>query len=192
VRTAVTTDRALDLAALSDHYAALTIQAREALQGQGFAAADQVIEWSADLRYLGQAFEVRVPCAAAEVSRQWADSVVDAFHDAHNALYGYDFRGKADQQVEWVNLRVTGIGPIPRPEISEVASGTAESAAGSRRVHFAEWTSADLFDRSHLGAGDVVAGPAVIQEFGSTVPVFPGFRAVVDRFANVIITRFED
>ena len=40
-----------------------------------------------------------------------------------------------------------------------------------------------------LGAGDVVTGPAVIEEFGSTVPVHPGFCATVDRFGNLLLTR---
>jgi N-methylhydantoinase A len=184
----------MDLGALTGHYAELVALTREALRGQGFDARDQIIEWSADLRYLGQAFEVRVPCPAGEISRRWADSVVDAFHAAHHALYGYDFRGKADQQVEWVNLRVTGIGPIPRPEISEIADGTGDpvvAALGSRQVYFGEWAAAALYDRGRLGAGDIVTGPAVIQEFGSTVPLFPGFRAAVDRFGNLIITRIE-
>ena len=44
-------------------------------------------------------------------------SVADLFHAEHRALYGYDFSGDASQQVEWVNLRVSGIGPITRPEI---------------------------------------------------------------------------
>ena len=39
------------------------------------------------------------------------------------------------------------------------------------------------------GAGDVVEGPAVVQEFGSTVPIPPGFRGTVDRFGNLLLTR---
>jgi N-methylhydantoinase A len=38
-----------------------------------------------------------------------------------------------------------------------------------------------------LRAGDVIAGPAIVQEFGSTVPVHPGFRATVDRFGNLLL-----
>jgi len=57
-------------------------------------------------------------------------------------------------------------------------------------VHFGEeWTQAAIYDRERLGAGDVVTGPAVIEEFGSTVPLHPGFRAEVDRFGNLLITR---
>jgi N-methylhydantoinase A len=40
-----------------------------------------------------------------------------------------------------------------------------------------------------LGSGDVVVGPAVVEEFGSTVPVHPGFVGTVDRLGNLLITR---
>ena len=50
----------------------------------------------------------------------YAADVASRFHDEHRALYGYDFRGDPAQQVEWVNLRVTGVGPITRPELQEL------------------------------------------------------------------------
>ena len=72
--------------------------------------------------------------APAPIDGTWARCVVDAFHDAHEALYGYHFRGKADQHVEWVNLRVTGIGPLPRPPLRRVPdSRGADAALVSRR-----------------------------------------------------------
>ena len=45
------------------------------------------------------------------------------------------------------------------------------------------------YDRSSLRAQDVVEGPAVIEEFGSTIPVHPGFRATVDGFGNLLLRR---
>ena len=57
------------------------------------------------------------------------DEVAGRFHAEHRALYGYDFSGDPTQQVEWVNLRVSGIGPIKRPEIRR----RADSAGASRR-----------------------------------------------------------
>jgi len=189
VRTAVAADRELDLTSLAATFDDLTAQARQALSREGFLASSQVIERSADLRYLGQAYEVRVACPAGTPDREWADAVVDSFHTAHRALYGYDFRGKAEQSVEWVNLRVAGIGPIPRPDIAEIAASGTTPRAGSRQVYFGGWLAAAIYDRGNLLAGDIVRGPAVVQEFGSTVPIEPGFRATVDRFGNLLITK---
>ena len=49
-----------------------------------------------------------------------------------------------------------------------------------------------VFKRPDLGPGDVVSGPAVIEEFGSTVPLHPGFVVPVDEYRNIIVTRSTD
>ena len=46
-----------------------------------------------------------------------------------------------------------------------------------------------IYRRGDLGPGDVVEGPAVVEEYGATVPLAPGFRAEVDRFGNLLVTR---
>jgi N-methylhydantoinase A len=192
VQTQVSKHDGLDLEAVAGIYRELSGKALQALQREGFQEGEQRFERTADLRYFGQAYEVRVDCPAGDVTGEWADAVADAFHDAHAALYGYHFRGRADQPVEWVNLRATGIGPIPRPEIREIAAGTGDvrrAVLGTRRVHYDEWSQATIYDRTELGAGDRVSGPAVVQEFGSTVPIHPGFSARVDTFGNLIVTR---
>src|SRR5690625_810740 len=184
VRTAVAKHAELDLGAVTAIYDTLQSEADAALQREGFPAARRQFLRSADLRYFGQAFEVRVEVPDGDVTPELAETVADAFHAEHRALYGYDFRGDARQQVEWVNLRVTGIGPISQPSLPTIASGHgAENAlSGHRRVYFDDWADTPVYDRSKLGAGDVVVGPAILEEFGSTVPVHPQFRAVLDTF----------
>ncbi|MGH3506558.1 MAG: hydantoinase/oxoprolinase family protein [Nocardioidaceae bacterium] len=191
VQTAVARQSALDLHAVEDVVADLTRQADAALEREGFAEESRRFERTADLRYFGQAYEVRVPLGDGPLSARVVAAAVDAFHDEHRRLYGYDFRDDARQEVEWVNLRVTGIGPIRKPEVREVVAGAGAETArtGVREVYFDHWVEAPLYDRSRLGQGDVVAGPAVVEEFSSTVPVHPGFEAVVDRFGNLLITR---
>jgi N-methylhydantoinase A len=191
VRTAVSRHSALDLTTVRKIFADLRAEADAALDREGFEPDQRRFVRSADLRYFGQAFEVRVDVPGSEVTPEWTERVADAFHREHHALYGYDFRGDDRQEVEWVNLRVNGVGPIRKPEVREVAAGKGAEAArvGSRRVCFEEWFETPIYDRSRLGRGDVVEGPAVMEEFGSTVPVHPGFRAEVDRFGNMLIGR---
>jgi N-methylhydantoinase A len=191
VRTAVTRHSTLDLAAMAQHYDGLRKEADAALAREGFAVAERRFVRTADLRYYGQAYEVRVDVADGPVTRQLVGTVADAFHDAHRRLYGYDFRGDTGQEVEWVNVRVTGIGPIRRPSVPQIDAGRGPDSArtGTRQVYFGDWTDAGIYDRARLGAGDVVYGPAVLEEFGSTVPVHPGFTATVDRFGNVVLAR---
>ncbi|MDX6360830.1 MAG: N-methylhydantoinase, partial [Nocardioidaceae bacterium] len=204
VQTRVSLDAAVDPAALVTSYAELTGQAHDALLREGFAETAHVFVRTADLRYFGQAFEVRVPVPEGDLDRAALDDVVASFHAAHRGLYGYDFADDATQQVEWVNLRVSGIGPITRPERGRLAAapGGATGARGEasllaspiRPVCFdaAEgYLDTPIHQRSDLSPGATVAGPAVIEEYGSTVPLHPGFSATVDDFGNLLVRRAE-
>ena len=117
VQTHVSLAERLDAGVVSAAYDALTRQAADALAVEGFAPEQHVFQRTADLRYFGQAFEVRVPVPEGDLDDAALAAAADAFHAEHRVLYGYDFSGDASQQVEWVNLRVSGIGPITRPEI---------------------------------------------------------------------------
>jgi N-methylhydantoinase A len=51
------------------------------------------------------------------------------------------------------------------------------------------WTQAGIHRRDRLRPGDVVEGPAVIEEFGSTLPIAPGFSGRVDAYGDVVVQR---
>jgi N-methylhydantoinase A len=194
VQTVVSRHADLDLGRVRAVYAELEDRARAALDAEGFDRPEQRMQRTADLRYVGQAFEVRVAVTDGDLHAEAAERVVRAFHAAHRQLYGYDFAADPRQVVEWVNLRVSGIGPIRRPDLVELPAaegGPERAGTGSRRVFFDDWADTPTYDRTKLASGDVVAGPAVIEEFGSTVPVHPGFAVTVDRFGNLLLTREE-
>jgi N-methylhydantoinase A len=191
VQTAVARQSQLDATQVRAVFDDLARQADGALEREGFLAEQRVFVRTADLRYYGQAYEVRVDVPDGPVDAGLMAEVADRFHDEHKALYDYDFRDDARQEVEWVNLRVTGIGPIRKPEVREMSAGTGADSArtGTRRVYFDDWLDTPVYDRAALGAGDVVAGPAVFEEFSSTVPLHPGFGARVDDFGNLLVRR---
>jgi N-methylhydantoinase A len=195
VQTQVALDDAVDVGALAAAYDALTGQARVPLTREGFAEGDHVFARTADLRYFGQAFEVRVPVPEGVLDRTVLDDVVAAFHAEHRGLYGYDFAGDPSQQVEWVNLRVSGIGPIRRPEIRPAPSvESAPVEPRSRPVCFDAdegYVDTRVVWRADLAVGTTLAGPVVVEEYGSTVPVHPGFSATVDDFGNLLVRRAE-
>ncbi|MDQ3717058.1 MAG: hydantoinase/oxoprolinase family protein, partial [Actinomycetota bacterium] len=191
VRTHVVRQDRLDPARLSAVYAELQVDADSALQREGFPAAERRFIRTADLRYYGQAFEVRVELPGGELEPAVIEQVAHAFHAEHRRLYGYDFADDPRQQVEWVNVRVTGIGPIRSPDVVPIEAGSGADSArtGTRRAYFDDWADVPTYERSRLGAGDRIEGPAVIEEFGSTVPLHPGFRAEVDHHGNLRIQR---
>jgi N-methylhydantoinase A len=199
VQTHVALADALDPGVVGGLYDDLAARARAALVTEGFDVGEHLLVRTADLRYFGQAYEVRVAVPEGEVSATVLDEVAARFHAAHRGLYGYDFAGDATQQVEWVNLRVTGIGPIRRPEIRRhplpPAGARAEPAAGpgpSRPVCFEAadgYVDTPVLWRPDLAPGTVVTGPAILEEYGSTVPLHPGFTARVDEYLNLVVTR---
>lgn len=191
VRTAVARHAELDVEQVEVIYAELQERAAAALGREGFARREHRYVRSADLRYFGQAFEVRVPVPDGPLDKAAADDVAAAFHDAHRALYGYDFGTDSRQQVEWVNLRASGIGTIARPQLRELpARDGALPDPGVRPVCFDDdYVATAIHQRADLAPGDEIAGPAIIEEFGATVPLHPGFRARVDSYGNLVVTR---
>jgi len=196
VQTHVALADSLDPTSVTAIYQELTERAAAALTKEGFAADQHRYLRTADLRYFGQAFEVRVPVPEGPIDAGVLVEVATRFHAEHKGLYGYDFAGDASQQVEWVNLRVSGIGPIQRPEIKRhpLTSSDWRMDWGDvvRPVCFdaAEgYVDTQVLRRTDLGPGSTVQGPAIIEEFGSTVPLHPGFTARIDEYLNIIVTR---
>ena len=195
VQTAVARHAHLEVDHVQQVYDRLTERAGRALAVEGFAPEQHRFVRTADLRYAGQAFEVRVGVPAGHLTVELTEQVAAAFHAEHRALYGYDFAGDPRQQVEWVNLRVSGIGPITRPSLRRLSrSGrqTSGEPATHRPVCFdsaAGYVDTPIHAREQLCPDDVIAGPAIIEEFGSTVPVHPHFSCRVDDHGNLVITR---
>jgi N-methylhydantoinase A len=191
VRTFVAKHAELDLAALAAVYRELEGEAAAALAAEGFDAGDQRFLRSADVRYDGQAFEVRVDVPGGPIDAAWAAEALRRFHDEHERLYGYCYRDRPQHGVEWVNVRLAGIGPLEAPAIAPVVAGTGKVATtGVRPVFFdGSWHDTPVVWRGDLGAGDEVRGPAVVEEYGSTLPVPPGVHVVVDRLGALVVRR---
>jgi N-methylhydantoinase A/oxoprolinase/acetone carboxylase beta subunit len=152
---------------------------REALREDGVPDADVVVERAADLRYVGQGYELRVPIDPDALDALWP-----AFHERHRREYGHDFPGNP---IELVSVRATGIGRTPAPP--EPALGSGERAeVGRREVVFGgERVSATVVERSRLAPGDAVEGPAIVVQTDTTLVVPPGYRAEADAAGNLIV-----
>jgi N-methylhydantoinase A len=169
-------------AELAAGFARLAERGREELAEEGMDEARIVIEEFLDMRYEGQAYEIIVPHAPD------AD-FVEAFHAAHERLYGYR---NQDKPVQIVNLRVRSRGVPHKPELERIGQGgdSPEPAAmlGSRSVVFeGERLETTVIDRDRLLAGNRFAGPAVVVEYSSTLLIPPFASVSVDAFGNLVI-----
>ncbi|MDQ3533923.1 MAG: hydantoinase/oxoprolinase family protein [Actinomycetota bacterium] len=135
----------------------------------------------ADLRYRGQSFELTVDAGDIE-------GLKAIWHEAHERRYGYSM---PEEPVELVNLRVVATVPADKPKLEEPpAPGSQGTPAGERTAHFGDdWNEAPVFDRTRMGEGSGVRGPAIVEFPEATCVVRPGWAGAVDRAGNLVLGR---
>ena len=207
VQTHVALADALDPATVASTYDDLTGRAAAALAGEGFAPEQHQFVRTADLRYFGQAFEVRVPVSDGAIDASVLDEVanrlprraprplrlrlLDRPHPAGRVGEPPRLRDRPDPAPRdpppFPVERPRAAGAAPDRAIWGHSTGNGRSASTPRTGY----VDTPVVQRTALEPGEVVAGPVIIEEFGSTVPVHPGFRVRVDEFLNLIVTRSE-
>jgi N-methylhydantoinase A len=156
----------------------------ETFRDEGMESKQVTFARSADMRYAGQEHTVNVPIPGGEPGME---EVERRFHDLHDQLYTF----RLASPIEFVNFRVAGFGAVQQPELARLqANGDASSAVkGARDVDFDELgrREATIYERSQLGAGAELHGPAVVEEPAASTVVFPGQRLRVDEYGSLII-----
>ncbi|MGW4964946.1 hydantoinase/oxoprolinase family protein [Nonomuraea sp. NPDC004186] len=181
--------RPLDAASatrLAGVLAELSAQAREWLAEQdGEARLRGRLSFAADLRYSGQAYELRV---ALDPDRLDVEAVSEAFHAEHERLYG--FRDQS-ATIELGTARLGVVGPAAELPPAAVSPGRgAPRPTARRRVLLAgAWHDAHVHLRDSLGVGDAFDGPAIVEQDDTTVVVPPGWSADVDEAGNLHLRR---
>lgn len=153
---------------------------------QGFDGPAQIAV-SADMRYLGQSWEIETPLDEAAIEAADVAALTRAFHAEHTRLFGH-----ADEKapVQLVNLRLVVSGATPKPALREVAAATGPALPASTVTAFFDGHAhaVPIFAREALLHGHRVAGPAVVAQADTTTVIPPGFVADVDRFGNLVLT----
>ena len=113
-----------------------------------------------------------------------------AFHERHRQLYTY---AEPHSAVEVVNVESIVTGHVDKPARMRIAAGRgAETAIKGRRdmVFAADGTTTrtPVYDGAKLGAGDELAGPAVIEEVTTTIVIEPGWTANLHETGVYVIT----
>jgi N-methylhydantoinase A len=163
-------------------FAEMEAGARRQLALEGFGPAAQRMRRSLDLRYRSQAFELNL-----EVGDEPLAEVEAAFHARHRAAYGHADPGAV---VELVNARLSAYGVVARPA-SERHQAAAGEALIERRPVWFDGVRHDcpVWERERLPENAEVGGPAIVEEFGATTVVPPGWRGSVDAHGNLRLAR---
>ncbi|HEY7517297.1 MAG TPA: hydantoinase/oxoprolinase family protein, partial [Methylomirabilota bacterium] len=179
---------AADLGAVNRCLEELDAAGRGRMREEGVPAADVRVAYAADMRYVGQAYELEVPIAAP-VSPAAVPDIVAAFHAVHERVYGY---ARTQQPVEFVNFRAVHTYPLPRPVVTSAARahGTLDEARlGERPAYFGEFVKTAIYERARLPLGARLAGPAIVEQTDTTTVIPPGVTALVDEAGNLRLMR---
>lgn len=177
-----------DLDAMNRLYEEMEQQANESFGRIGVPAQALRLQRTAEMRYVGQFHEVETEVPTGTVTRKEVDEAVKAFAKKHDELFTFSMPW---QGVEILTLRVKATAPKAPFQVREIAEGGSDAAAGLKRRRRARFDGTDLetpvYDAERLRAGNVVAGPAIIEETTMTVVVPPAFTCKVDRYRNYVL-----
>jgi len=168
----------------------LETNGRNDLAGDGFTEDKISIRRSLDMRYVGQVHECTVEIDPFEVTEARLQDLRDAFHARHKELYTYD---EPHSPIEVVNVESTIAGHVDKPDRMKIAAGNGAETArkGTRPMVFSnDGVARDtpVYDGAKMGAGDILHGPAVIEEVTTTIVVEPDWKVDLHESGVYVLT----
>jgi N-methylhydantoinase A len=140
-----------------------------------------------DLRYVGQEFTLQVPVGLEQLESSDRSGIRTAF----DALYEHRYAHHSpDEPVEMVNIRLAMIGKRPKLSFPRLAEGERAKPARQREVYFSDARKplpCPVYQRETLRAGNEIAGPALIQEHGTTTVLFEQDACTVAPSGELVI-----
>ncbi len=168
------------------------------LEESGVPASQMTHRREADLRYVGQGHEIRVPLPSGPLDSNSVATITTSFEEVYRRLYE---RLSQSVPIEIINWRVISSGPTPqvRLQVPSTEQGAAHSALkGYRKAYFPElggYHDTAVYDRYRLVPGERFSGPAIVEEHESTTIVGPDAHCHIDEQGNLLVeqqTPYED
>ena len=183
----------VDLDKLNRDFQSLSKELLDQFASDGLTEAEVDQLRFGNLRYVGQGYELRVAIPVGALDDAALENVWQAFHDIHEQEYGHFF---SDSPIEIVNIRLTGIGKMPKianppaPAGESLGAARAKTAMTVFRVDGAlQRLETNFYIRAKLPLDAPFNGPAVILQKDTTTVVPPGWSANLDKGTNLILTK---
>ncbi len=169
---------------LTAHYVALE---QEVLQHMGYDPQQVTLRRSADLRYVGQAFELSLPVPNGPLGDGKVRDMEQLFEEEHEKTYGHRLSG--DKPIETVSVGVTGKVLTERPHAFQMPSDEGEGDSLKRAAYFGP--EIGTIETLIVTRGDLSTtpqeGPLILEEYDATAVVPPDWTASTDPMGQVII-----
>jgi N-methylhydantoinase A len=171
------------VAALAEIFVAMETDAATSLTAE-FGTRDIFFEHQAEMRYRGQRHNIKVPVSALKGKEQ----IRMAFERDYQRRYGH---ADAKAAAEFQALHLSAFARLKQPEIARLPRAAVKAPPTQiRRIYIGSaggWLDARIFHRDALEPGFIEAGPAVIEEYGSTTIVWPGDRFEIGNLHEIRI-----
>lgn len=179
--------KAIDKVKFEEGVKKLETDARQILTQEGITTEEMVIQPAADLRYVGQEYTVTVEWDPTLAIDGVLSSLTELFESQHLVRYGHNNPG---EDIELVNIRLSGIGLARKSKISDASSPISSIASGTQKTFFdGSWHEATIYWRDSLEIGSKTVGPATILENDCTTTIPPGWHAKMVSGRHLILER---
>lgn len=189
----------IDVEALNGAYDDLEAEMVELLARDGVDRAAVTLERHALMRYIGQSYDVATPVPSGRLDSAAIADVKGEFHRAHEREYGVFSESFG---IAFVTLRITGVGRTEALEVDAFRDAVRASVDGNgadprsvkgyRQAYFnGEHHDVEVHDVARLTVGQVVRGPALIEQQDGVIVLPPGAVGRADDYENVLITTEE-
>jgi len=177
---------------LHDIYRGLEESARQWLEKENVAVEQIHFIHSADMCYVGQSFEINVILPNSSQFLTRTKQVVERYHQQYERAYGYADTSASVKLLE-ARLQIVGITPKPKLKIISHEKSTNYQSESNRRVYDSgACVNAHIYQRYQLNPGEMVRGPAIIEQYDTTTYIPENFIVNVDRELNLIGTKDND
>jgi N-methylhydantoinase A len=144
----------------------------------------------ADMRYVGQGYEIHVPMPNRDFRSLTKADVQSLYDEAYTFLYG---RVYPDVRVEFMSFRLSTRIPMPQPTPQSLppTGDLSKAVKGYRRAYdetSASFIEYPVYDRYQLFAGAAFKGPAIVEEKETTIVATPQTALAVDQFGTTTIS----
>lgn len=174
-----------DIDTINRLYAQLEKDAVALLEADGVKAADVALSRSAQMRYVGQTYEVETPIPSGTLTADDLPAIATAFHKCHEQEFGVS---SDDFEPSIVSLGVTAVGRTARPPARKPEASGRDPIKSRRPVYFdRQWHESNVYDGHALAEGAKVQGPCIIEYEHACAVLPPNASGTVDAYGNLMI-----
>lgn len=191
VQTITMREDELDIGEMRRIFGHLEVKGRLQLEEERIPVDHREFMWSADIKLVGQTYEINTPVERVpEITPAVFQKVLADFKAIYREKYSYIHEG---EKVEVVSLRVSAFGKSPPLELTGRAGGKTDPSRalkGARSIYFDRigFVESAIYERDKLGSGYELIGPCMIEEATASTLILPGYRGRVEGDGSIAIS----